>query len=35
MANDIITAVNGESIQGYTATEAVALIRGEASVMLF
>ncbi|WP_236702834.1 S41 family peptidase [Aerococcus urinaeequi] len=30
MANDIITAVNGESIQGYTATEAVALIRGEA-----
>lgn len=30
MANDIIIAVNGESIQGYTATEAVALIRGEA-----
>lgn len=29
MANDIITAVDGESIQGYTATEAVALIRGE------
>lgn len=30
MANDIIIAVDGESIQGYTATEAVALIRGEA-----
>lgn len=30
LANDIITAVDGESIQGYTATEAVALIRGEA-----
>lgn len=30
MANDIITAVDGESIQGYTATEAVDLIRGEA-----
>lgn len=30
LANDIITAVDGESIQGYTAQEAVELIRGEA-----
>lgn len=29
-ANDVITAVDGQSIQGYTASEAVALIRGEA-----
>lgn len=29
-ANDLITAVDGQSIQGYTASEAVELIRGEA-----